>query len=55
MRPIPHDDTLGVPEPPENGLALLEQNVKTALHLKPFFTLQMISIYQRRGLQKRNY
>ncbi|GFG32104.1 hypothetical protein Cfor_06874 [Coptotermes formosanus] len=25
MRPIPHDDHLQVPEPPENGLAFLEQ------------------------------
>ena len=25
MRPIPHDDNLPVPKPPENGLAFLEQ------------------------------
>jgi len=24
MTPIPHDDNLRVPEPPENGLAFLE-------------------------------
>jgi hypothetical protein len=25
MRPVPHDDHLPAPEPPENGLAFLEQ------------------------------
>ena len=25
MRSVPHDDSLEVPEPPENGLAFLEQ------------------------------
>jgi len=29
MRPISHDDSLRDPERPVNGLAILEQNVKT--------------------------
>jgi len=54
MRPIPHDDSLRVPELPENGMAYLEQNLKTVLHLKPFCTLRIISISQTRELQKQN-
>jgi len=34
MRPIPHDDSLRIPEPPEDGPPFLRQNVKTVLHLK---------------------
>jgi hypothetical protein len=52
MRPIPRYDGLQVPEPPDNGLAFLGQNVKKVLHMKPFCTLQKISIFYRRGLQK---
>jgi len=44
MRPVTHDDSIRVREHPENGLAFLEQSVKTVLHLKPFCTLQTISI-----------
>ena len=52
MRPIAHDDSLRVPEPPENGLVLLEQNVKTA------FTCSHSVLFKRsvypRGLQNKN-
>jgi hypothetical protein len=54
MRPILHDDNLPVKEPPENGLAFSEWNVKMVLHLKPFSTLQMINTFQRRGIQNQN-
>jgi len=54
MRPVPYDDSIRVPEPPENELAFLKQNVDTVLHLKPFCTLQKISIPHGRGLRKQN-
>jgi len=54
IRPIHHDDSLLIPELPESGPAILEQNVKTVLHLKPNCTPQKICISDRRGLQTQN-
>jgi hypothetical protein len=52
MRPIRHDDSLPVPEPPEMNWHFQNKwNVKMVLHLKPFSTLQTINASQRRGPQ----
>jgi hypothetical protein len=55
MTPIPHDDNSPVAEPPENGLAFLEQvECENFSSPEAIHTLQIINTSQRRELQNQN-
>jgi hypothetical protein len=55
MRPIPHDDHLPAPEPPENGLAFLEQmECEDGASAEAIQHSSDINTSQRRELQNQN-